>query len=434
MSLSFWIEEKQCLTDLLGRFTLLLSNRYEISLRIRLQSDKQDYIKKKSPISRIDEVLERLEKATVYPYLDIKPRLHKIGVQSEDIQNMTFKSKYMHYEIVVVPMGLFPVLREGHTWQHNWQRTRYLPELFAYSYSLLWEGSWTFGDSTGLTATQPDSRWKLKSKISTKNTEFMVLQMGVDGIPAGHKRNKTLTDLPKPRSVLKLRRFTGLLWFFTTFIERGSQYVAISWILPGRTAALYVQIGAKIEWDSTETWTTVLDIIDAFLIRAFHALVCNLLNALLYFPKHQLIDNAPSPLSSIIPNTWITRLRTSHIRHYVRASASITISDTSIGRNRGKAKNRLLNKVTKGSLETGEVRSPPQTSTSITWMSYYSCCRNLRKCGMYILAAVRRHFIESSRRSIIYCTSSSQRPVPERPYNKTVCYKGYAKDAPRRSP
>jgi len=63
-------------------------------------------IKKRYPLSRIDDLLDQLMGAIVFSKIDLRSGYHQIFVKPEDVQNTTFSSRYVHYEYVVMPFGM----------------------------------------------------------------------------------------------------------------------------------------------------------------------------------------------------------------------------------------------------------------------------------------------------------------------------------------
>jgi len=63
-------------------------------------------IKNKYPLSRIDDLLDQLRGAVVFSKIDLRSGYHQILVKLEDVQKTTFRSRYGHYEYVVMPFGV----------------------------------------------------------------------------------------------------------------------------------------------------------------------------------------------------------------------------------------------------------------------------------------------------------------------------------------
>jgi len=63
-------------------------------------------IKNKYPLPRIDDLMDQFHGAAVFSKINLRSRYHQIRVKFDDVQKTAFRSRYGHYEYVVMPFGV----------------------------------------------------------------------------------------------------------------------------------------------------------------------------------------------------------------------------------------------------------------------------------------------------------------------------------------
>jgi len=189
-------------------------------------------IKNRYPLPLIQESLERLGNARIYTRLDVREAYHRLRIREGDEWKTAFRTRYGHFEYLVVPFGLTnaPAAFQAYI-------NRALSDLVdricvVYLDDILIYSRTTEDHIEHVKAVLDRLReYKLfvnldKCEFHTQRTEYLGYIVTPDGLSIDNSRVATIQEWPEPESVREIRIFVGFVNYYRRFVHNFSRIVA----------------------------------------------------------------------------------------------------------------------------------------------------------------------------------------------------------------
>jgi hypothetical protein len=207
-------------------------------------------IKNSYPLPRIDELFDRLQGAKIFSKIDLRSGYHQIRIAEEDIQKTAFRTRYGHFEFLVLPFGL---TNAPATFMHlmNQIFAPYLDKfvLVFLDDILIFSHTVEEHEQHVRQVLNKLHEHKLYAKLSKcelfkHSVEFLGHIVDAKGLHMMEDKVKAICEWPPLKSIDDVRSFLGLVGFYRKFIRMFSDIAA------PLTALLHN--GVKFEWSAEQ--------------------------------------------------------------------------------------------------------------------------------------------------------------------------------------
>ncbi|XP_052725926.1 uncharacterized protein LOC128194383 [Vigna angularis] len=189
-------------------------------------------IKNKYPLPRIDDLLDQLHGAAVFSKIDLRSGYHQIRVKEDDIQKTAFRSRYGHYEYVVMPFGVTNAPAVFMEYMNRIFRPYLDKFVVVFIDDILIYSRTEDEHEEHLRLVLGVLREKeLYAKLSKcefwmKEIQFLGHVVSAGGISVDPAKVRAVLEWESPRSVTEVRSFVGLAGYYRRFIEGFARIVA----------------------------------------------------------------------------------------------------------------------------------------------------------------------------------------------------------------
>eukprot|EP00253_Pinus_taeda_P012064 PITA_12064 len=182
-------------------------------------------IKNKYPLPRIDKLFDQVKGATMFSKIDLRSGYHQIRIKDEDIAKTAFRTRYGHYEFVVLPFGLtnasatFMCLMNGifHPYLDQFVLI-FIDDILIYSRTIEEHHEHLRIVLQTLRKHQLYAKFS-KCDFFKEEIQYLGHVISKDGIAVDPEKIKAVMDWPIPKDVADVRSFMGLAGYYRRFVE-----------------------------------------------------------------------------------------------------------------------------------------------------------------------------------------------------------------------
>lgn len=189
-------------------------------------------IKNAYPLPRVDELFDRLQGAQYFSKIDLRSGYHQIRISPEDVPKTAFRTRYGHFEFLVLPFGL---TNAPGTFMHLMHQTfrEFLDEFVLVFLDDILIFSKTLEEHerhvTAVLQKLRDSKLyakESKCEFFKTEVEFLGHHVGRNGVRMMDDKIEAINAWPTPTKVTDVRSFLGTAGYYRKFIRDFSRVAA----------------------------------------------------------------------------------------------------------------------------------------------------------------------------------------------------------------
>lgn len=186
-------------------------------------------IKNRYPLPRVDELFDRLRGAKYFSKMDLRSGYHQVRIHPDDIHKTAFRTRYGHYEFLVLPFGL---TNAPATFMHLMNSIFrpfldkfvivFLDDILIYSRTLTEHKKHVRQVLELLRRNRLYANMK-KCSFFKESVSFLGHVVSGDGLSMENDKVKAIKDWPPPTNVSGVRSFLGLAGYYRKFVKNFSR-------------------------------------------------------------------------------------------------------------------------------------------------------------------------------------------------------------------
>ena len=204
-------------------------------------------VKNKYPLPRIEDLFDQLRGASVFSKIDLRSGYYQLRVKEVDVPKTAFRTRYGHYEFLVMPFGLTSAPAAFMDLMNRVFRP-YLDQFVVVFIDdiLVYSKDAQEHERHLRIVLQTLRENQLFAKLSKcdfwlKEVSFIGHIVSAEGIRVDPVKIEAIVNWKPPRNVTEVRRFLGLAGYYRRFVQ-GFSVIASS-------LTRLLRKGVKFEWD-----------------------------------------------------------------------------------------------------------------------------------------------------------------------------------------
>ncbi|TYK01903.1 putative gag-pol polyprotein [Cucumis melo var. makuwa] len=186
-------------------------------------------VKNRYPLPRIDDLFDQLQGATVFSKIDLRSGYHQLRIKDGDVPKIAFRSRYGHYEFIVMSFGL---TNAPTVFMDLMNRVfREFLDTFVIVFIddiLIYSKTEAEHEEHLRMVLQTLRDNKLYAKFSKcefwlKQVSFLGHVVSKAGVYVDPAKIEAITSWPRPFTVSKVHSFLGLAGYYRQFVENFSR-------------------------------------------------------------------------------------------------------------------------------------------------------------------------------------------------------------------
>ncbi|TYK23903.1 ty3-gypsy retrotransposon protein [Cucumis melo var. makuwa] len=159
-------------------------------------------VKNRCPLPKIDDLFDQLQGATVFSKIDLRSGYHQLRIRDNDIPKTAFRSRYEHYEFIVMSFGLTNAPAVFMDLMNRVFKD------FLDSFVIVF-----IDDILIYSKTEPEHEEHLRQVLETLRANRL------EGVSVDPAKIEAVTNWPRPSTISEIRSFLDLVGYYRRFVK-----------------------------------------------------------------------------------------------------------------------------------------------------------------------------------------------------------------------